>query len=362
MLRGTAVALVTIAWLAGCAMPYRPPQFQDDAVAFPGVVGVAEMSGPGVKLDVLLVHGMCTHDAQWATEAIDRILKAIDTNLAPLRAEPRPLVATSGVEIIRRKAVVDGKEIRFSAIVWSPLTTGLKQQLCYDQTDKFSVCLGTPAYGPLRATLNAHLKDGLLDDCLADAIIYQGQSREEIKRQMKAAILEATAHSDDSPAMAGSLEALSAAQSAPLVIVAESLGSKIVFDTLFAMSEEGAASSAARNTIDRTAVIFMGANQIPILHLADQVVAPVADKGVPKAPAQPDSLQKLLAKRSPGAKFIDKPAITVVAFSDPNDLLSYTLRPAAWRPEGVDFVDVLVSNDWTYFGALERPDNAHLVS
>jgi hypothetical protein len=52
---------------------------------------------------------------------------------------------------------------------------------------------------------------------------------------------------------------------------------------------------------------------------------------------------------------------TVVAFSDPNDLLSYRI---VWEHLAEHFkefrvINVLVSNDSTYFGYVERPDTAH---
>ena len=53
--------------------------------------------------------------------------------------------------------------------------------------------------------------------------------------------------------------------------------------------------------------------------------------------------------------------MTVVAFSDPNDLLSYRIVPDHLAEDLKEFrvINVLVSNDATYFGYLERPDTAH---
>ena len=53
--------------------------------------------------------------------------------------------------------------------------------------------------------------------------------------------------------------------------------------------------------------------------------------------------------------------MTVVAFSDPNDLLSYRIIPDHLAEDLKEFrvINVLVSNDATYFGYLERPDMAH---
>ena len=53
--------------------------------------------------------------------------------------------------------------------------------------------------------------------------------------------------------------------------------------------------------------------------------------------------------------------MTVVAFSDPNDLLSYRIIAGHLAGDLKDFrvVNVIVSNDTTYFKYVERPDTAH---
>src|SRR6185436_16012155 len=53
--------------------------------------------------------------------------------------------------------------------------------------------------------------------------------------------------------------------------------------------------------------------------------------------------------------------VTAVAFSDPNDLLSYRIVPAhlSKYDEHFRLINVIVSNDSTYLGFVERPDTAH---
>jgi hypothetical protein len=50
----------------------------------------------------------------------------------------------------------------------------------------------------------------------------------------------------------------------------------------------------------------------------------------------------------------------LVAFTDPSDVLSYTLQTERYAREGATVYNVLVSNAPIWFGALERPDTAHL--
>jgi len=97
--------------------------------------------------------------------------------------------------------------------------------------------------------------------------------------------------------------------------------------------------------------LVMAANQIPLLSLADQPLPATM------AESPPDSLQLLLRKRR--ALAADR-HLTLVAFTDPNDLLSYTLPPEKYAQDGVTVYNILVSNAPTYLGLLERPDTAHL--
>lgn len=98
------------------------------------------------------------------------------------------------------------------------------------------------------------LNDGLLNDCLSDALIYQGDSREGNRQKMMAA-----------------LDATFARQGpGPLILITGSLGSKITFGALNAMLERNEPATA-RSAASRLMQVFMVANQLPILGLADQV-------------------------------------------------------------------------------------------
>jgi hypothetical protein len=99
-------------------------------------------------------------------------------------------------------------------------------------------------------------------------------------------------------------------------------------------------------------LLMMAANQIPLLSLAEQMPGGSATA----APAA-DSLQQLLRQRRTLAV---APPLTLVAFTDPNDLLSYTLAPERYVAQGVTVYNIVVSNAPTYLGLLERPDLAHL--
>lgn len=346
--------------LAACSTPYAPPQFAarpPGRTEFPGI-GTLAAAAPGRALDVLLVHGMCTHDRRWAEEAV--------TGLAgTLRAEPLgPLeeaaVAGTQVTLYQQTLALGGVRLRANAILWSPVLAPLKRQLCYDQSAPSALCRGAPEPAPAypygRASVNALLKDGLLDDCLADALIYQGRSRDAVSAQIQAAMLQALASSGGRAAGARR----GGEPAAPLVVVAESLGSKVAFDALYKLvaSADPARRAAGEDGVDRLAQVFMAANQMPVLALADQALDGTAGLRAHAEAYPADPLDALFSmKKQRRADAAARPP-RVVAFTDPNDLLSWILVPArAVAPYEV--VDVIVSNAPTLFGFIERPDTAH---
>jgi alpha-beta hydrolase superfamily lysophospholipase len=323
--------------LTACSLPYRPPQVPP--ARFPGLIDLAAQADQRAA-DVLLVHGICTHDASWAGTVVAQLAQALDA--AGSASTSTGHAAVPAVEVVASTLVTPAGRLRFDALIWSPLTSALKHQLCYDQRSKPARCAGTPPYANLRARLNARFKDGLIDDCLPDALIYQGVARDAMQQRMREAIVHV---------MAG------ARSDVPLVVVSHSMGSKILFDTLLRMSEEPAGTPAAQlaqQAMDRMRFLVMAANQIPLLSLADQPLAGTT-LGTP-----PDSLQQLLRQRQARQRGLLAQPLTLVAFSDPNDLLSYTLDEQKYAQEGITVYNILVSNAPTWLGLLERPDTAHL--
>lgn len=348
--------LVAAAWVAlsACTTPYSPPVVVKGSVEFRGL---ADMLSPDQPLHVLLVHGMCTHDVVWAESAMRRLASAMNWNVALQTRERVALAAAANdraaVKLVVSDTSIAGSKLRMTGVVWSPLTTQLKQQLLYDDTDEPTDCASNASCKPKRAKLNGELKDKLLNDCLADAMVYQGASRSVIRQAMIEAF---------------SIALSDAPTDARVVLVSDSLGSKISFDALSGMLQVEA-PGAAQAAASRVASIYMNANQLPILGLADQTIPTpgsprtpglVADAGSGRA-TQLDSLQSFVAERFRAQLKLNAvfPHLTLVAFTDPNDLLSYRLLPSKYQSAQVDVADVLVSNQTTYLGLLERPDTAH---
>jgi hypothetical protein len=197
-----------------------------------------------------------------------------------------------------------------------------------------------------------------LNDCLADALIYQGKSRDAISQQLQQALLAASTPNGAKLEKQSMLSAASTA-SKPIVFISESLGSKVAFDAIYKLqnSADDAERLAGARVFDRFAQVFMGANQLPILALADQDIGGgTKARSVSDYPVDP--LGALLGMRKSSPSTMAPRPLQVVAFTDPNDLLSYALARST-SVMSFDVVDAIVSNDNTLFGFVERPDTAH---
>ncbi|PWF55230.1 hypothetical protein C7C56_002920 [Massilia glaciei] len=337
------VAALAMFTLASCSTLYRPPVVVYGGSAFAGLSGVLAQSA-GKPVDVVLVHGMCTHDAAWAHGAIDQVMRGLDANYRPRAPGRKAAAAAPEIEIVRREERVGAVPIRFSALVWSPLTTALKQQLAFDMTGTPTDCAAPGECKPRRARLNAMFKDKLLNDCLVDAVIYQGASGPAIEQKVIAALGKVLADGGG----------------APLVLIAESLGSKITFDALNAMlvSPSREQADAGQDATARLVQVFMAANQLPLLGLAEQSIDTRARAA---RPAGAGALERFLELRRALPRAQDKrvSALTLVAMTDPNDVLSYRLQPSRYAAPDVHVADVLVSNKPTWFGLIENPFGAH---
>lgn len=369
-----ALLVATATFLAGCTSPYSTPQFYPQQP----IVGVRQLLESHGEVDIITIHGMCTHDGKWAHEAINALAEQLGDKSRP-KIEPFKFPDFDAL-IYKRQLNLDGKKVNISAIVWSPILTDMKKGLCYDQKHKTGLCaegeeqpdflekpIESPTFEESRAKINGGLKDSILDDCLADAMAYQGAAREEISKQVQEAILVAAVPGNEHLHTLAEKKEKAEQRKTPLVIFTSSLGSKVGFDAIKALREPNHPKDAALATIERTKTIFMAANQIPILQLADMTLKSSAEVNALVAAPPKDSLAQLLKdyqaavrKEQQELHLREVPAKlpTVVVLSDPNDVLSYSLRNSPRRPE-YPFVDVVVSNDWTWFGLLESPLSAH---
>jgi hypothetical protein len=353
--------------LAGCFRPYSKSVFDPPTAQFPGII--SQWNGTsGGDIRVLFVHGICTHDPTWITSGWDVVMKGYFPS-ETMTAAVKPPVGQ--VQIIDHEYQIGANKISGRYLIWSALTTTDKAKLNYDNlpTDR-------PRYGEFswkRAKINAELKASLLNDCLADAVIYAGFRGADIQTSMQNAICAAldgtpTSGTCDFPATYGH-------GNRRIVIVTESLGSRMVFDAISALKIEAERKgnlTAFDEAVSPITQIYMFANQLPILALARPALTQAAsttDPTVSKTPSMATALSVLSEARvrhrerhrSDPQQSAVEPKLSLVVFTDPNDLLSYRLLPNDPAVVGADtrVVNVITSNDYSYLGQVENPLTAH---
>jgi hypothetical protein len=364
-----AVLLLSTAALSGCLRPYSKSVFDPPAARFPGITSQWQ-GGTGSDIRVIFVHGICTHDAgHWITAGWDVVMKGY----FPSETMTTGAASSVGqVQIIDHEYQIGANKISGRYLIWSALTATDKAKLLYDDrpTDN-----PKGEFTLKRAKINGELKATLLNDCLSDAVIYAGVRGADIQAAMQNAICAAldgttTNGTCNFPTTYGH-------GGRRIVIVTESLGSRMVFDAISALKIEAKAKGqpfldAFYEAVSPVTQIYMLANQLPILALAKPAPTQAAETTDPTSsntPAMATALSVLSDARARHEKrrhadpqlAVTESTLSLVAFTDPNDLLSYRLLPSDSAVVGANtrVVNVITSNADTYFWEVENPQTAH---
>ena len=324
---------------------------------------IADARKRGTMLHVLWTHGMCTHGLNWSTDRATRIATALGGTATQTGGTEEP----GGLTRIRYRIATDGGDFDATFILWSQMTQAFKRALDFDSPGSDR----TTSFPYERATLNGALKTKLVNDCLSDSVIYSGRNGDPIRAAMKMAVC----HELGGTSVAGQPCDLTGVESdRPLAVVTESLGSKVLFDAARAVYEDPGPNPGARTAMNQrfasVQMIFLMANQIPLLDIASPMPPPPGVDAVEENAQPPSSLSEMIAMVHMGRMAMAPgtgtekgtaamPAPTVVAFTDPNDLLSYRLLPPVTDLAHARLINIIGSNAATWLGFLERPDIAH---
>ena len=305
---------------------------------FVGIMNQAESGvddSRGTTVRMLLVHGIGTHQPGWSVPLQSRI--AANKGLNSLDREVKRIEILSddfGDETLGRLIISrffnreSGAELITYELTWSAITEPWKQQLAFDTTG---------FYREKRAEFNQNLKV-FLNDRLLDPVAYLGKSNDRIRSSAVEALCFAAMPDwrelPDSGPAGCNLEAgvdLDEFKSDELVFITHSLGSRILVDALQTETADlrkhltDASYTSWSQEQRATFTEFLGALQdkeVQLYMMANQL--PLIDAALPT----PRVVNKIPAYCEPGGenyseRIFDR--LTVVAFSDPNDPLSYAL-------------------------------------
>ena len=231
-------------------------------------------------------------------------------------------------------------------LVWSPATSWAKNwytshDLIFDKSRDF---------------FNKSLKAKIINDSISDALIYLGDYRPVVQFPVLMAYCKVIVNEQKAkevfncPLFENQTDVLTNVEEEEIAILSHSLGTRIVFDTLGLLGKEnfveeyssslrdasiiqnhvpklkGQNSKAVDNLVSRfsknLSQITAFANQVPILELSE--LDHPNDFGSNESSARDlgTNFNKFLNKRESNTK---RP-LTIVAFSDPNDVLTYNLK------------------------------------
>ncbi|MER9243478.1 hypothetical protein [Mesorhizobium sp. M0633] len=290
---------------------------------------------------------MCEHKENWADNRHSLIQQAID--IGP--STPLTLRSPSGALRKTFYHHVRGHSLEMRFLVWSPLAKDAKVAIAYDHRRDLT-----------RASLNRDLKWGLIDDCFSDAVIYTGKAGDPTRMWVRSEICDALG---GNVSYSGRCLIDDGKPRRRTIFVAESLGSKILSDAIVKIWQTAPAADQSKiaQRLGDVQMVFLLANQIPPLNAATYSSKTARIAGNKSIDDSSGTILDVLtiARAQTNKVFAAEPSdpVHIVAFTDPNDLLSYRLFRGPYLPTDMIITNVIVSNDKTYFGLLERPDTAH---
>ncbi|SED18051.1 hypothetical protein SAMN04489761_4534 [Tenacibaculum sp. MAR_2009_124] len=277
--------------------------------------GIKKFLSENDQIDVFVTHGMGINNMNFADDLVKGIVEKEGFNL--LKDTTHHLIYSKRRVITYRKG---SKQLRFTVHGWYP-ATGLKFILHFMDVI------------PDRLETMDQFKASLMNQSVSDVIMYQGNFRDIIRREMKNT-LQSMVNEE------GSI---------PIVGITESLGSKIFIETINKSINDG--EVWAKKWKQSITSIYMLSNQLPLLYMGDLSVSENVDKeGVAfdrKNKAMRDKLiqniynpLKQFTQSLNGDKKY-KPQL--IAISDPNDLLSYPVPEDVFYTSAYNVNNVFVS-------------------
>jgi hypothetical protein len=337
--------------LGGCAsiargvtegiMGTRGEESQQDtgvcAIRGPAYEGIApalerQAAVPGRTTKVLMVHGIGKHLPGYSGRLQDQLTAALGLDVVQEQYKeftlspppPRPDLNLGdqplGTLRINRYTNKSGsRELLFYELTWSTIIDSTKASLAYDTTNEY-------AYH--RATLNRTAKE-FIDSHIPDPIIYTGDNHQKILTAVNQSLCwmisgDWNALPTGGQQRCNALEGDKARhiQEDTLVIITHSLGSRITLDALQSIAATALMQQLGQQRHplvqalqNKDIPVYMLANQLPLLQLGFVK---------PEITGQRDRYCQAGGDRHDQRMFRQ---VRLVAFSDPNDLLSYAIPP-----------------------------------
>jgi hypothetical protein len=321
------------------------------------------------RMKVLMVHGVGDHKPGYATEFFEKLAKELDLSVTSrshknikLSDSKNPDMPLGNLRINRFLSKDRSQELMLYELTWSEITAKEKEVLAYDNSGEYS----------FRRTEVNELMKQFSNDTGPDPIIYLGESRKDILLAFTQSFCWMTyGNWDELPSSSEAsceLPDISAIINDQYAFVSHSLGSRITIDgmekitsSLLGKDPKGHVSLYQKNVRTelkkKTIPIYMMSNQLPMLQLG---------RKLPEV-----SNQHKAYCETGGAHYADRmlTQTPVIAFSDPNDILSYAIPPGFVEKYldsrlCIDVTNVNINVAFVYdifgLGQLANPMDAHI--
>ncbi|MBE0436918.1 MAG: hypothetical protein IBX56_14070 [Methylomicrobium sp.] len=280
------------------------------------------------KMKVLMVHGVGDRLPGYSTQFLEKLAKSLNLTVRAKRNKDiflrDPLDESKKLGNLRIHRLLNksrDQELLFYELTWSEITAQQKAILAYDNSGEYSF---------RRAEVNDLLKR-FSNDTSPDPIIYLGNSREDILISFTQSFCWMTKGLwDDLPdqrAKSCTFDDLAAVENLKndqYAVVSHSLGSRITIDGLqrlahfFSDSSFRAELNRPKEMVQalqqKAIPIYMMSNQLPMLQMGRQLPEITGQQGAYCSP-EGEHYDKRILSETP-----------IIAFSDPNDLLSYAIQ------------------------------------
>ena len=257
------------------------------------------------------------------------------------------------------------RELIFYELTWSKIIENEKKQIEYDNSGKYSY---------MRADLN-HAMKLFFNQHIPDPMIYYGDSRQKIILSVAQSLCwmfygewDDLNQSKDNFCDSRTASLHKGIEKDDYSIVTHSLGSRIIIDSLQWVAEQVSIAKNENLTNEPNVIkmlealrneeisIYMLANQLPLLQLGRE------------KPKVTNQIQEYCGKTGAHREDRSFKELNIVAFSDPNDLLSYGIPPKFAREKldsricaKITNIEINVTDVVSLFGIgdFANPGDAH---
>jgi hypothetical protein len=304
-----------------CEVEGRPfPGIQPFLAAQDALPPIAEDNAERPEVKVLYVHGIGTHAPGHGTALRQNLATSLGLEIRAPRAK-RIVIANRDypdrdlgeINITRLTDTERRRDLLFYELTWSPITQPDKEILAFDKEQDYVL---------RRAAVNQAMRT-FVNDIAPDPLAYSGEKRGPILASVVQGICWMTSRSwgelpelTENLACDADLPGIgSRVDLDDFVVITHSLGSRATLDAMQALTnlpvtEDPRLRQIAENFRDREIQVFMLSNQLPLLEAGreGQQVTGQIDAYCGPAPERP------------GRFFAET---QIIAFSDPNDVMSY---------------------------------------